>query len=280
MNDRSQAIGEELLSQSHPEAAAPRSSRPLRIEAAGATDTGRLRARNEDAFAVLPELGLFIVTDGMGGCAAGEIAAQMAIDVVRESLQDPDATWPPGAQAPPGPGLPSLVDAVQRANGRIFAVAQRDSARRGMGTTIAAALAFGGRAAIAHVGDSRIYRLRGGRLDLLTEDHTFLNECIRAGVVDPADAASFPYHGHITRALGPEEAVDVDARLLEPAAGDVLLLCSDGLSGVVEDREIAGILVEHHDLERAAERLIARGNDNGGPDNITCVLVRWIELQR
>jgi protein phosphatase len=204
----------------------------------------------------------------------------MAIDTVRECLQDADTTWLEAGRTPLGAGLPSLVEAIRRANARIFAAARCDAAKHGMGTTIAAALVFAGRVAIAHVGDSRIYRLREKRLDLLTEDHSLVNDLIRSGALDPADAASFVFQGRITRAVGSEDAVEVDARLLEPSAGDVLLLCSDGLHDVVEAREIAGILVEHQDLERAAERLIARGNDNGGPDNITCVLVRWTDSRR
>jgi protein phosphatase len=173
--------------------------------------------------------------------------------------------------------LPLLVAGIQLANGRIFAAARRDRDKRGMGTTFAAALARDGFVAIAHVGDSRVYRYRKGELELLTRDHSLLNECIRLGHIQPEDAAAFPLQHVITRALGTEESVEVDTRIDEIQSGDVLLLCSDGLSGTVDPGDMAEILSSHRDLSQAVKRLVQRANERGGPDNVTCILVRWTD---
>jgi protein phosphatase len=256
----------------------------LVVEAAGCTHAGMIRDSNEDSFTIAEPLGLFLIADGMGGRAAGEVASKMAVDIVRGFFDDPDSTWPVAIGPPTERGgsvryvdqaLPLLVAGIQLANGRIFAAARRDREKRGMGTTFAAALARDGYVAIAHVGDSRVYRYRKKRLDLLTRDHSLLNECLRLGHILPEDAAAFPLQHVITRALGTEESVEVETRIDEVARGDVLLLCSDGLSGTVEPAEIAQILDNHRDLGDAAARLITRANEHGGPDNVTCILVRW-----
>jgi len=261
----------------------------LVVEAAGTTHSGMIRESNEDSYAIVEGLGLFLLADGMGGRAAGEVASKMAVDTVRGFFDDPDSTWPVAIGPPTERGgtiryvdqaLPLLVAGIQLANGRIFAAARRDREKRGMGTTFAAALARDGFVAIAHVGDSRVYRFRDGQLDLLTRDHSLLNECLRLGHILPEDAAAFPLQHVITRALGTEESVEVDTRIDEVANGDVLLLCSDGLSGSVESGEMAQILATYRDLRDAAARLIARANERGGPDNITCILVRWTDTER
>jgi protein phosphatase len=259
---------------------------PLAVEAAGCTHVGMIRDTNQDSFAIVDSLGLYLLADGMGGRAAGEIASRMAVDTVRGFFDDPDATWPI-ALGPPSSragttryvdqALPLLVAGIQLANGRIFATARRDRDKRGMGTTFAAALARDGYVAIAHVGDSRVYRYRGSQLELLTRDHSLLNECIRLGHIQPEDAAAFPLQHVITRALGTEESVEVDTRIDEILSGDILLLCSDGLSGTVDSGEIAEILDTHGDLGQAVKRLVQRANERGGPDNVTCILVRWTE---
>lgn len=251
----------------------------FRLACAGATDPGRVRPHNEDRFGVYPDAGLFIVADGLGGAAAGEVAARMAVDLVCESLIDPDVTWPRGTTKS-DTGLPLLVDAIQRANHCIHGAAQRKPAWRGMGTTVAALLACGRRAALAHVGDSRIYRLREEHLTQLTEDHSLFNEMVRRGRADPARPETFLHHHTITRAVGTDADVEVDARLVDASLGDVFLLCSDGLSGALARGEIEGILVAHADLDEAAERLISAANHRGGPDNITVVLVRWEPASR
>ncbi|AUX26794.1 protein phosphatase [Sorangium cellulosum] len=260
--------------------------RHLVVEAAGITHPGMVRDTNEDSYAILESRGLFLVADGMGGRAAGEVASRMAIETVRDFFNDPESTWPIAVGVGPptlrgaearyvDQGLPLLVAGIQLANGRIFSAARRDREKRGMGTTFAAALARDGFVAIAHVGDSRVYRLRDHRLELLTRDHSLVNECIRLGHLLPEQASSFPLQHVITRALGTDEAVEVETRIDAIESGDILLLCSDGLSGVVSAQDIASILETHPDLGEMTSRLVKRANENGGPDNVTCVVVRW-----
>jgi protein phosphatase len=247
------------------------SSRPclLRREAVGHTHPGLRRANNEDAFAL--RRGLCVVADGMGGHAAGEVASQMTVDTVSELLHSPTA-W---ASRPPAHLVrAALIAAIEHANARVFAAAQQREALRGMGTTVVATFAFGEAVAIAHVGDSRAYLLRGRRLGRLTDDHTVGSVCSAAHL---AKNPGLAVHMHaLTRAVGSERTVTVDARFLAPHAGDVLLLCSDGLTNAVREHEIARILRAHRDLDHAAAELIAVANDNGGPDNVTVVLQRWI----
>jgi serine/threonine protein phosphatase PrpC len=245
-----------------------------RLVAAARTHVGQLREGNEDNFGVHQERGLFIVADGMGGAAAGEVASRLAVELVSEALLDADVTWPLGMAPPPTLGLSRLVAAIERANHCIHGAAQTTPGWVGMGTTIAVALVCDDRMALAHVGDSRIYRLRGGRLELMTEDHSLFNALVRAGYADPDHPENFENHNMITRALGLEASVEVDARLIELIPGDAFLLCSDGLSGLVAQPEIADILLAYRDLDAAAERLIERANELGGTDNITAVLAR------
>ncbi|XXY27506.1 Stp1/IreP family PP2C-type Ser/Thr phosphatase [Sorangium sp. So ce233] len=258
----------------------------LVLEAAGISHPGMVRDTNEDSFAILESRGLFLVADGMGGRAAGEVASRMAIDTVRDFFNDPESTWPVAVSVGPATvrgsearyvdqGLPLLVAGIQLANGRIFSAARRDREKRGMGTTFVAVLARDGFVAIAHVGDSRVYRLRDQRLEQLTRDHSLVNECIRLGHLLPEQASSFPLQHVITRALGTDEAVEVETRIDAIEGGDVMLLCSDGLSGVVPAQDIASILGERADLSEITARLVKRANENGGPDNVTCVVVRW-----
>ncbi len=265
-----------MLSASGSALATPRPhAPPCRIACAGATDQGRVRTANEDRFGIHPDVGLFVVTDGMGGAAAGEVAAQMAIQLVCEPLVDLDVTWPPAMVRPAERGVPQLVAAIARANHCIHGAALANPRWRGMGTTIVAALACSDRVALAHVGDSRLYRLRERRLELLTEDHSLFNALVRVGLADPDHPENFDRHNLVTRALGVEATVDVEARLVDVAPGDTLLLCSDGLSGPVPQPELAAILLEHQDVDDAAEHLVDRANAWGGPDNITAVVVRW-----
>ena len=211
----------------------------------------------------------------MGGAAAGEVAAQMAVDLVCEAFVDSDMTWPQGQQVPGGgKGLALLEAAIQRANHCIHGASLATRAYQGMGTTIAAVLARGPRAVLAHVGDSRIYRLRGRKLDVMTEDHSLFNELVRAGLADPEHPENFAHHNMIARALGVEPTVKVDARVVEVVQGDTFLLCSDGLCGVVSQPDMAAILLGHENIDDAAEQLIAVANAEGGPDNITAVLAR------
>jgi serine/threonine protein phosphatase PrpC len=244
--------------------------RPLHLESAGETHTGKVRDDNEDRFAMLDHLGLFLVADGMGGHVAGEVAATLAIDTVRAFFEDPELTSPDDAHN----ALACFIDAVKCANTRIHEEALQDQTKRGMGTTLAGVLVWGSCLCVAHVGDSRVYRFRDRRLDLLTEDHSVLNECLWKGMaVDQAEA--LPYGSALTRALGTRDTIQVSARLEQAMPGDLMLICSDGISGVLDRMEIAGLLAEAADLRATALRFIARANDAGGPDNATVVLLRW-----
>lgn len=250
-------------------------ARPHRLVCAGATDKGMQRAHNEDRCGIFGDVGLFVVADGMGGAAAGEVAAQMAVEQVCRAVADPDVTWPTGMPAPPRAGMPCLIAGIERANRCIHAASLQRRDRQGMGTTIAALLAYGDRAVIAHVGDSRVYRLRGRVFDQLTEDHSLVNELIRSGVLNPDHAESFAHRNIITRSVGTAPTVEVDARPVDVALGDTFLLCSDGLCGVLSRDEMAQILIAQADLDEAVKHLIWKANQLGGPDNITAVAVRF-----
>jgi protein phosphatase len=235
------------------------------LQAFGLTHPGLVRAVNEDAYLVDAGLGLFAVADGVGGHAGGEIASRLALDALRTGLGDPSL---PGAA-----GL-RLVAAVEHANARVHAAAGADRAWAGMATTLTAMLVQGNAAAIAHVGDTRAYRLRGRRLDQLTEDHTLVAAYVQAGTMTAEEAAVSRLRNVILRAVGSDEVVEVDTSLVAVEPGDTFLLCSDGLHGVVGDGEIAEVILAEPDLTAAATELVERANDGGGPDNVTVVLAR------
>jgi protein phosphatase len=248
---------------------------PQRLDVVGQTHPGLRRETNEDAYAVHPDLGLLVVADGMGGHAAGEVASEMTVETVSDLLLDPTQGWWPSAPLPPRSAGAALTAAIQRANLEVYTAGQRAPELRGMGTTVVAALTFRGCLAVAHVGDSRAYLLRERWLARLTEDHTVANARRHAGV-DLLNLARFAGYWHaLTRSVGSAPSVDVEVRYLTPHPGDVLLLCSDGLTNAIDDHEIAATLATHRDLEAAADQLIARANESGGPDNITVVLQRW-----
>jgi len=249
--------------------------RSPRIQAFGLSHKGMLRPTNEDAYAVLPDLGLFMVADGIGGCASGEVASQMALDSVREVFAEPELTWPRGIACLPGAADPTLLRAgVEHANARVHASSIADPAKSGMGTTLSAVLVLEDRIALAHVGDSRVYGLRGRRFEQLTHDHTLADVYVQAGVLARERAASSEYNHILARAVGTEESVEVDTRLVALEPSDTFLLASDGLHGVLDDATMAAILLRERDLTVAAMRLVERANELGGPDNITVVLVR------
>jgi serine/threonine protein phosphatase PrpC len=254
---------------------------PLRIEVAGETNVGMKRNHNEDNFSILEENGLYIVADGMGGHASGEVASQMAVDALKEFFaateQDPERTWPYKMDRSKGYEENRLITGIKLANLRIYESAQRDARQRGMGTTLVSLFAVEDGVYVAHVGDSRSYRIRDKKLEQLTEDHSLLNDYIKMKRLTPEEIANFPHKNVIVRALGMKDTVKVDTRLEQPRAGDVYLLCSDGLSGTVHDPEMLSMLLATNDLRTAAARLIARANENGGPDNITVVLARWVQ---
>jgi protein phosphatase len=253
---------------------------PLRIEVAGQTDVGRKRSHNEDNFAIFSEFGLYIVADGMGGHASGEVASKMAIDTMKEffaaTSEDPERTWPYKMDRSKGYEENRLITGIKLANLRIYESAQRDPRQRGMGTTIVTMFAVEDGVYVAHVGDSRGYRIRDGKIEQLTEDHSLLNDYIKMKRLTPEEIANFPHKNVIVRALGMKDTVKVDTRFEQPRAGDTYVLCSDGLSGPVTDPDMLDIVSNSTDLKTAASRLIQRANEHGGPDNITCVLARWL----
>ena len=224
---------------------------------AAATDPGRRRRRNEDAYVVQPPL--FAVADGMGGAQAGEIASRIAASALRDS----------GA----GAGEEAVVALIQEANRRVYEAATSDEARAGMGTTMTAALVEGDTVRIGHVGDSRAYRVRDGALEQLTDDHSLVAELVRSGRLSPEEADVHPQRSVITRVLGTDPEVDVDTFEVEARPGDVFMICSDGLTSMVDDASILDV-VEHNrtSLDRAARALVDAANKGGGEDNITVIV--------
>ena len=250
----------------------------MRIRFAGETNIGLKRAHNEDSF-FLPEGDrLVIVADGMGGHASGEVASKMAVDTVaehfRNTAEDAELTWPFKLDGADKYDANRLSTGIKLANLRIFDKAQRDEGCHGMGTTIVASLFLDDKVLIGHVGDSRVYRLRDGQLTQLTEDHSLLNDYIRMKRLSSEDVGKFPHKNVIVRALGMKESVQVDLLSDPTKLGDVYLLCSDGLTGMVDDAGLTYIMSEEPDLDVACERLIHAANRNGGQDNITCCLAR------
>jgi PPM family protein phosphatase len=228
------------------------------VRSAGMTDTGRKRRRNEDSYVVAPPL--FAVADGMGGAQAGEIASKLAA----AALEDTDHGVLRGEE-----GVASLI---QEANRRVYERSNEDPAASGMGTTMTVALVENEAVAIGHVGDSRAYLARGGRLEQLTEDHSLVNELMKSGKLSAEEAETHPQRSVITRALGTDPDVDVDTFTIQAREGDIFLLCSDGLTSMVGDEAILGVLERHrNDLDRAATELVRAANSGGGEDNITVV---------
>jgi protein phosphatase len=253
----------------------------VRLSHAGTTDVGRKRTHNEDAYLLLPEESLFCVADGMGGHASGEVAARLAVEEMAEFYRltgrDEEATWPFREERARAYHENRLVTAVKLANQRIRDRAAADERLRGMGTTLVCAWVSDREpvALVGHVGDSRAYLLRGGRLAQLTEDHSLLADYIRARQPTAAEIEAFPHKNVIVRALGMRDQVEVDVARLALEDGDTVLLCCDGLSGMVPDERIADIVrAARGDLPRAARALIDAANEAGGVDNVTCVVLQ------
>ena len=243
-------------------------SRTLHIQAAGRSRRGPARPDNQDAFAVVPEIGLFVVADGIGGRPAGGAASALALTAVRAAM-----TARPRIHGAAAGAL--FRAAVEEANQRILAAAEADPEKLGMGATFTGALVRGERLAIAHVGDSRAYLLHDRRLLRLTEDHVLEHDRIW-GALDLAERARLAACRRLlTRALGIAETVEVDVGLVAPQDGDVFLLCTDGLTTALRENAIAGVLLEHPEPGDAATRLIERAGDEGAEDDATAVVVRW-----
>lgn len=230
-------------------------------EYAVASDTGRRRRRNEDNYVVAPPV--FAVADGMGGAQAGEVASKLAAT----AIDDGD----PGELG----GLERVDALIQEANRRVYDRATNDPAASGMGTTMTVALVEGMTVAIGHVGDSRAYLLRGDTMEQLTEDHSLVNELLKSGKLSEEEAQAHPQKNVIIRAVGTDPDVDVDAFTIEAEEGDVFLICSDGLTDMVEDEDILDVLDRYRDdLDKAVKALVQEANRGGGEDNITAVAFR------
>jgi serine/threonine protein phosphatase PrpC len=254
---------------------------PLAVEVAGKTDVGCVRANNEDNFGYDLRHGIFVVCDGMGGQAAGEVASKLGVDILLAYFRNGGAGGEnPQAGAPLDAisnGAQSLVKAIGLANQTIYQTGQQQAAKAGMGSTVVAALVNGNALSIANVGDSRIYLIRQGVIQQLTQDHSLVMEQVRRGYITREQAEHSEIQNIILKALGSEEKVDPDVEDLVVVAGDVLVMCSDGLTKYVRDEEILRFVSSSPTLEQACDTLIQAAKDRGGDDNITCMLLKIVE---
>src|ERR1043166_9089837 len=249
----------------------------LAVEVAGKTDVGCVRANNEDNFGYDSRYGIFVVCDGMGGQAAGEVASKMGVDILLDyfrKLGPAPKNQPVNGHQTSGAEV--LASAIQLANRTIFNAGQEQNGQSGMGSTIVVALVRGNALAIGHVGDSRIYLIRQGTIQQLTEDHSLVMEQVRRGYITLEQAKKSEMQNIILRALGSEEMVEADVEDLVAVPGDILLMASDGLTRYVKDEEILSIVEEPGALEQACAGLVKIAKDRGGEDNITCLLVRIV----
>ena len=270
----------------------------LAVEVAGKTDVGCMRENNEDNFGYDSRYGIFVVCDGMGGQAAGEVASKMGVDVLLEYFRCGTPAAPPAEPAGAEPKatakngseqetsqIPATVSAeagalagaIRLANRKIYEAGQNEHGRSGMGSTIVAALVHGNSLVVAHVGDSRIYLVRQGEIQQLTHDHSLVAEQVRLGYITPEQAATSELQNVILRALGAEAEVQPDVEDLLAVPGDVLLMTSDGLTRYVHDQEILEIIKLSASLDAACNKLIQAAKDRGGDDNITCLLLKIVE---
>jgi serine/threonine protein phosphatase PrpC len=252
----------------------------MKIRYAAKTDVGMKRNHNEDYFSLIEDEQLFIVADGMGGHASGEVASKLAAETVGEFYQrtkDEDATWPYKVDRSLSYIENRLVCGIKLANFRIYESANRDIRYKGMGTTIVAAMIKGDKIYLAHVGDSRCYRIRGPKIEQLTRDHSLLEDYKEAKPdMTEEEQRNFPHKNVITRALGMRDTVQVDVKPHQILDGDYYVMCSDGLSGMVEDEQIRDIIQKSKTLERVVEELVDHANRAGGTDNITTLVLQCV----
>ena len=250
----------------------------MRIQVGARTDVGRVRSNNEDSFKLVPELNLFVLSDGMGGEAHGEVASGLAVEAIAthcvESSSNPSLPYLVEQRPDVTDKTNRLASAVQLANRMIYESAQKHPAQRGMGATVVAVWINDQRLSVAHVGDSRVYLLRAGDFQQVTADHSLVAEQVRRGILTREQAESSDMQSVLIRALGiePDVQVDTDEHLL--MEGDVLVLCSGGLSRMVSDLEIASTLLSSNGTQSAVDRLIELANEYGGEDNVSVVVVR------
>jgi len=253
------------------------------VEAFGLSDTGLLREANEDRIHLNEEDRLYVVADGMGGHAAGEVASGIAVEAVNDFIihtrRDRELTWPYAYDDTLTYDGNRLQTAIRLANTRIREAVEEEQSYQGMGSTLVSILATDERTTIGSVGDSRVYRYRGGALELLTNDHSWVNEQMQEGMLTEQQAKIHPFRNVVTRALGSDSSVQVDIRSESIEDGDCYLLCSDGLTGMIEDENISGLLdgLAGGDLKTVCGRLVESANQQGGKDNISVVLVRFTD---
>ena len=255
----------------------------MRIISSALTDVGRKRDHNEDNFYLHKDENLFPVADGMGGHSSGEVASKIVVETIRDfftrTSRDPEATWPYKMYKDKKYEENRLIVSIEEGNKRVYEHSMKVSKdkKRSMGTTITAVLFVEGGVYIAWVGDSRIYRIRDGKIEQISEDHSLLNEMIKKNNMTDEEIENFPHKNVILRAIGLKPRVEVDCKFFPLKDKDIFLLCSDGLSGEVPDKDIGRIIVEANDLEDANKKLIQEANKNGGKDNITAALIQYFE---
>jgi protein phosphatase len=256
----------------------------VRISHAARTDVGMKRDNNEDNFLVFPEQNLFAVFDGMGGHAAGEVASGIAVREMKEFFdltgKDPEATWPFKDDRAKSYDENRLVTAIKLCNARIIETSENDTSKKNMGTTCVSCLfverSGQPKAYVAHTGDSRVYLFRDNKLKRITIDHSLVEEYLRMGKITEEEAKNFPQKNIILRALGQQRQVEVEINAHDPKPGDIFMLMSDGLSGMVEDKFMEAIMQKQaSNLEACAKKLLDTANANGGVDNSTVILVKY-----
>jgi serine/threonine protein phosphatase PrpC len=254
-------------------------SSQFRIDAGSKTDIGRVRQNNEDAFAVVPEINLWAISDGMGGENHGELASAIAIETIvaycRQSSSDPPSSHSDESQADISERGKRLLGAAHLANLEIFNSATQNSDRRGMGATVVAAWLDENRLSLVNVGDSRAYLLHSGKLEQLTADHTLVAEQVRRGIISPQQAQTTTLQNVLIRALGVHADVEPDVREFELNPDETLLLCTDGLTRMANDPEIAKTILGALTAQSAADQLVTLANERGGQDNVTVIVVRF-----
>jgi protein phosphatase len=256
----------------------------LHIQAGARTDLGRVRKNNEDCYAIDDSLQLYVLSDGMGGQAHGEVASKLAVQTVLTHCRQSENSRATPIFGESSPDVSErtnrLASAIHLANRKVFETASSNSEQKGMGATIVAAWVESQRLSIAHVGDSRAYLLRGGAMEQLTADHSLVAEKVRVGILTPQEADASEMQSVLTRAVGTTDSVEVDTDEQVLLAGDFLLLCSDGLTRMVTDPEIASTLLTSASAQEAAERLVDLANDNGGVDNVSVIVLHAVEQSK
>ena len=249
----------------------------MRVDIGARSDTGRKHTHNEDSYAIVRELGLFVVSDGIGGQAKGEVASAMAVESVTRHCAQPDSAPPSAArELPPNlsPRTYQLANAVRWANRKIRTAASRDSACAGMGATMVAGWLNGQQLSVVNVGDSRAYLFRAGALKQLTNDHSLAAERARRGIMSSQEAETSSLQNVLLRALGTDDKIHLDACEYALMPDDIVLLCTDGLTHMVGDKELTGVLSTSEDAQRTTDRLVDLANAHGGKDNVTVVVLR------